>query len=388
MEWVTGLYWFDLAGVPWEWLLTGFFCAVVLVQLFYFWFYYSRVAFFKKTTEDETDAPIPVSIIISARNEYPALHENLPLILNQDHPDFEVVVVNERSTDDSEMLLKELQKQYDNLKVVDLRYSVSFLKGKKLPISVGIKSASHDHLILTDAGCRPAGDQWIQNMTRHLRGDKTIVLGYSSYEQQAGIMNKIIRLDNLYDGLQYLGFALAGRPYKGDGGNLSYSRSLFYAVKGFTAHYKIPAGDDDLFVNHAATNKNTAVEFSPEAHTVASPPDTFSGWLKQKRQRSITYRYYKEKDKRRISLFRVSGLLFYPLFIVALVLAGLSIPGYVVAGSFLLRMISLFTIINSAAKTLKEPKISLFSLAGDVMLSVVYMMLFVTSVFTKKTTWK
>lgn len=273
----------------------------------------------------------PVSVIICAHNEYYNLERNLPQILDQDYPEFEVVVVNHASTDDSGSLLKELSGRYARLKVVTLERDLNFFSGKKFPLSLGIRSARHDIILLTDADCTPSGAHWIREMASGLnpspkKGGKTrkspavddikIVLGYSPYKKHRGLVNALIRFDAFQTGMQYLSFAKAGMPYMGVGRNLLYRRGLFFQNKGFIEHYKIKSGDDDLFINRVANRKNSSVVLSPGSFVWSEPKKTLASWLHQKRRHYTTGGHYRFAHQLILGIYTLLQLLFWiPLVI-------------------------------------------------------------------------
>ncbi len=378
-----------LYGVPlhWTWLVLYVFCLVGLVQLFYYWVWFSRIAFYKDRPPADFDFP-PVSVVICARNEYRNLEKNLPLILEQNYENFEVVVVDDFSEDDSEILLQQLQGKYKYLKVIKLRENVNFFKGKKLALSVGIKSAKNEVLLLTDADCRPAGPKWIEAMVRNYQGNTRIVLGYGAYASRPGFLNKLIRFDTLFIAIQYFGFALAGKPYMGVGRNLSYHRSLFFKAKGFTSHYKVTSGDDDLFINQVATKNNTAIEISPESHTISIPKKTIEEWFRQKRRHLTTGRHYKKRHRFMLGFFHFSQVLFYGLFVFLLVCCASSLIGLIAAGMFLLRVIVMQIVLYYACKRFNERKLFLYSLLADIVLTFFNILFAIPSRSHKKNKWK
>ncbi len=374
--------------VSWGWVLLALFFFTVLIQLFVYWFILARAAWYRsKPIEDHEELPA-VSVIICARNDYPGLEQNLPLILEQDYPRFEVVVVDDGSNDDSNLLLKAMCYRYSHLKVVTLGNSVSFIRGKKLPLSVGIKSASYDVLLLTDAVCRPASSGWIRNMAVHFSRGKAIVLGYCAYNPKPGFLNKLIRLDAVLSALRYGGMSMAGSPYMGVGQNLAYTRTLFYKVKGFTSHYNVIVGDDSLFVNQAAHKDNTATEMLPNAFTLTDPPVGLGEWIRQKARNMGSIKYYKRRHKKILGLFHGSHFLLYPLFALCMIWWGFSDQGYMAMAAFFVWMLSHVVIVKRASARLNEEKLSLISLPGDVLLSLLYAVFTVYAVLMKKPTWR
>ena len=295
------------------------FATATLLQLVYFWLFYSRIAFFRN--KKVSDQKQPVSVVICARNEYENLLTFLPRILEQDYPDFEVVVVNDASDDETIYLLRDFAKKYPKLKIVDLSESLNSFKGKKFPLSIGIKSAKNEIILLTDADCVPTSSDWITRMqSRYLNSGTEVVLGYGGYKMRSGLLNKLIRFDTMRIAMSYLSFALSGIPYMGVGRNLSYRKSTFYRNKGFISHYGIPSGDDDLFINQVAKRTNTRVELSKDSFTLSSPKTTWTEWIRQKRRHLSTVRYYKFHHKILLLLYPMSEILFYSCFLFLAVL--------------------------------------------------------------------
>src|ERR1035437_9931721 len=326
------------------------FLTATAVQLIYFWFFYSRLAFSR--LPNPTDQQLPVSVVVCARNEYENLVTFLPRILEQDYPDFEVVVVNDASDDESIYLLRDFAEKYPNLKIVDLPQSLNFFKGKKFPLSIGIKSAKNEIILLTDADCKPASKDWINAMQSSYNDHETeIVLGYGGYERSGGMLNRLIRFDTLRVAMSYLSFALAGIPYMGVGRNLSYHRSLFYRNNGFINHYQIPSGDDDLFINQVAKHDNTHIQITIAAHTLSVPKKNWAAWVRQKRRHLSTSNLYKFQHKLLLAIYPFTEGLFYAGFLF------LAITFYLplwVFPAFALRLISSLTVYKGVMKRLNE----------------------------------
>lgn len=305
--------------INWGEIVFYFFLTATIIQVFYYTWFFSRIAFYKSRQKQQSQQH-PVSVIICSRDEDENLARNLPGILVQQYPStYEVVAVNDNSVDDSKYILQELQKTFKSLNVVELTHEAKLIKGKKYPLSIGIREAKHEVLLLTDADCVPASEHWIQKMQDGYDDNIEIVLGYGAYHKKSGILNKLIRFETFHTALQYLSYALAGAPYMGVGRNLSYKKDIFLRNKGFSSINHIPSGDDDLFINKVATKNNTAVVIDPEATTRSIPKTTWSSWLKQKSRHYTTAKYYKPKHKILLGLYFVTQFLFYPLFIASII---------------------------------------------------------------------
>ena len=294
-------------------ILFYLFVAVTIVQVFYYLCFFCRVAFYKSKPKNKSQQH-PVSVIICARDEDENLARNLPGVLVQSYRStYEVVAVNDNSLDDSKYILQELKKTFKKLNVVELTHEAVHISGKKYPLSVGIREAKHEVLLLTDADCVPASEHWIEKMQDGYGEHIEIVLGYGAYHKRKGLLNKLIRFETFHTALQYLSYALAGMPYMGVGRNLSYKKNLFLRNKGFSSINHVPSGDDDLFINKAATAKNTAVVIDPDAITRSIPKTTWASWLQQKSRHYTTAKFYKAKHKFLLGLYFGTQFIFYPL---------------------------------------------------------------------------
>lgn len=361
----------------------GIFALAFLVQFFYYWFFFSRLAFVKRRLG--TEGFEPVSVVVSAHNEAYNLEKNLPLILEQDYPDFEVIVVNDGSHDETDAVLKLLAHKYPHLKVVNVTQSVIFFRSKKFPLSVGIKSAKNEILLLTDADCRPVSNQWIKEMQACYDKEAEIVLGYGPYEKLPGLLNLLIRYDTFQIAIQYFSFALSGRAYMGVGRNLSYKKSLFFKHKGFINHYHISSGDDDLFINAAATRTNTRIQPNSGSYVFSEPKKTLRSWIIQKRRHFTTGRYYKPKYKSLLGIQALSAVVYYASLAYLLAIQ-LYWPYILVAHS--LRLISRMVLFGYGAKKLNERNLYLLSPLFDAFFTFFNPFLALISIVFKIKKWK
>ena len=262
----------------------------------------------------------PVSVVICARDAYEYLTELVPALLHQDYPDFEIVIVNDCSDDETEEYLKDLARKEPKIKPVQLTQHLNFFSGKKFPLSMGIKSAKNDLLVLTECNCMPSNDLWLRSVVECYNGKTEIVIGYSPYMQRKGSLNRLMRFDALQQGLLYLSAALKRHPYMGVGSNLSYRKELFYRNKGFISHYTTSVGDDDLFIGQAANKKNTEVLIDADDAIRTTPPRSFRLWMRQKSSRYSTIPKYSARARISLSLFYLSQFVFYAAFVALLCL--------------------------------------------------------------------
>ena len=221
------------------------------------------------------------------------LRRNLTAVLEQDYPNFEVIIINDGNADESEDYLTQLEEKYPNLYHSFVPSSSRYISHKKLAITLGVRASKHDWLVFTEANCLPDSNQWLRTLAHNFTPHTQIVLGYSGYERGRGWLHKRVSFDNLFHAMRYLGYALAGRPYIGIGRNMAYRKELFYAQKGFSAHLDLQRGDDDLFINKAATPENTRVETDADAIVRVQPVYRAKDWREEKVNYAMTAHFYK-----------------------------------------------------------------------------------------------
>lgn len=332
----------------WDYLVVAF-LVVAFIQLLYYLVVFSRLAFYKEVNEEPNDqSQLPVSVIICAKNERDNLLQFLPDFLNQNHPNFEVIVVNDHSVDDTGDVLKAFTMQFKHLKVVNVPDNDRFYGSKKFALTLGIKAAQYDRVLLTDADCKPASPMWLALMSNYAQ-KKQIVLGFGGYEKQTGMLNKLIRFDTFFTAVQYLSFALCKLPYMGVGRNLAYHKELFFKNKGFSSHQHILSGDDDLFINEVANKYNTQVVINDSAHTISVPKSSFALWIRQKRRHFSTGKQYKLGHKLMLTLYPLTYLLLIILFLVLVVK---TTPVHLIVGVMVLRYLIQMLIFKQIGKKL------------------------------------
>lgn len=307
----------------------------------------------------------PISVIICAREESENLRQNLTSVLEQDYPQFEVIVINDGNTDQSEDYLTLLEDKYPHLYHSFVPDSSRYISRKKLALTLGIKASKHDWLVFTDAKCMPQSNQWLRLMARNFTSRTQIVLGYSGYERGKGWLHKRVCFDNLFNSMRYLGFALAGSPFMGIGRNLAYRKELFYGHKGFSAHLNLQRGDDDLFINQVATAENTRIETDVNAIVRMQPVYRAKDWKEEKIGYASTARLYKGVQRWVAGFETSTRLAFYGTWIAMLVVGILNFH-WLAAGIafliFLLRFTMQAIIINKTAKDLEENRKYYFTL--------------------------
>lgn len=338
----------------------------LFIQILYQFYLYNRIHAHNKAVKKgyinfvEDDALPPVSVIIRACNESDNLKKNLEAVLQQDYPKYEVIVVNDGSTDESESFLVEMEAKYDFLYHSFTPEQVRNLSSKKLALTIGIKASKYDWLVFTEANCHPDSNQWLRSMARNFTSTTDIVLGYSNYKYKKGWMNKLACFDMLIESLRYLGMALNSKTYKGVGRNLAYRKKMFYEHKGFSKFLELFRGEDDLFINNVANDINTRVETSKDSIVWVDPVEYSTlDWKKDKVSYIVTSHYYKGSQNIVFGFDTFARILFIMSFLSTVALGILNFHWLVVAIAFiawLTRYIIAMVVVNNAARDMKEER--------------------------------
>ncbi|WP_055442937.1 glycosyltransferase [Lacinutrix himadriensis] len=360
------------------------FIAVVTIQVIYYLFLFSKFAFLHP--KQETPKDIAVSILICAKNEADNLKKFLPYILNQEYPDFEVVLINDNSHDDTLDIMEDFAAKNNNIKIVNVIPTEAFFGNKKYALTLGIKASKNEFLLFTDADCQPNSKYWLQEMSAHFNQTKTIVLGYGAYTKiKNSFLNKLIRFETLLTALQYFSYAKSGIPFMGVGRNLAYKKEVFFNANGFINHMQVRSGDDDLFINQVATNKNTSICFTKESFTISNPKTTFKDWLLQKRRHVSTAKHYKATHKTLLALFYISQFLFWTLAITLLIT---TYSWQIVLPIFLLRILIFYIVFGKTSKKLDEKDLIIFLPFLEIFLIGMQLTIFITNLIAKPKHWK
>lgn len=367
--------------------LLSLFALAILFQLYFYLFRFVRVIMHTPIrAEVAGSAKEPISVIISARNELANLEKLLPQLMLQQYPEFEIIIIDDRSSDGTDDYLKAQKKECPNLRIITLEQTPPHITAKKYALTMGIKHAKNDLLVFTDADCMPNSPQWLSSMSSVFRKKEVqMALGFSQYEKENTLLNSFIRYETVHTALLYLGSALAGHPYMGVGRNMAYRKSFFLEKKGFIKHRTVNGGDDDLFVNHNGNKKNTAVVYGENALVLSVPKKNLREWYRQKLRHLQTGKIYRKATKSFLGLYTVTQLLFWITFIALL---SLWIEPYLVIAGFLTRMILLYYVVIAGSKKLGAKFADWKIILLDFLFIFYYLIVGIAAFFTKKTTWK
>lgn len=316
-------------------ILYGILGIIFLFQVYYILFVYGKLSSYKvQSFQDKENLP-PVSVIICASNEEENLKNFLTSILQQDYPQFEVIVVNDNSSDDTKWILEHYKSEYANIHIVEIKEHLRIKNSKKFALTLGIKASKYDQLVMTDADCKPQSNLWLREMAGAYTQGTEIVLGYSPYFKEKGFLNKLIRFETTHTAMSYLSYAIKENTYMGVGRNLSYLKALFFKAKGFNSHMHIKSGDDDLFVNQNATTSNVNIAIHPDAHVYSVPKKTWKSYYKQKGRHAGASVIYKRSHQWMLATQLITSILFYSFLVINIA----TFPNYwyIAAGVYALR---------------------------------------------------
>lgn len=363
------------------------------IQLFYLLILYGRFAFFyKKKPETSASEKEPVTVVIAAHNERTNLKRIIPLLFQQDYPNFDVMVINDRSYDGTKKVLEQLMAIYPRLRTVTIDYTPNHVTAKKYALTLGIKVAKNDVLLLTDADCRPKTEKWIELMTAPVRLEgKDFALGFSQYESQSGFLNKWIQLETIWTAIQYFSFALWKAPFMGVGRNLCYRRNFFMGKKAFKGLWDIECGDDDLFVNLHANSSNVAIVVDPDSITYSVPKNTWEEYFTQKRRHFHAGKYYKSTNKQKVGWYAFSHFLYWTIGILLVIFSVIHQNWeqiLVIMGIMVVRSMLITSLFRLSRKKLEGNIKVLFAPVFDVMYIGYFWILGSLGYLSKKVKWK
>jgi glycosyltransferase involved in cell wall biosynthesis len=346
------------------WAVLAVMVVSFLIQLYYYLFIFRKVGSKRRTQATEHTGE-PVSVIICVKDDSINLSKILPLLLQQNYPEYEVIVVNDNSSDDSEEILKLAQNQYPHLQIRNLVAHKS-VHGKSVVLGVGIKAAKYNRIVVTDVACLPSTD-WLKSVSTGF--DSEIVMGYTRYIA----VGKFVRIANYYESLFQLGYALNRRPYTASGENDSFRKELFFA-KGFNPLLRKPEKVEQVFFNSVMNKTNTSVVLLPDAIVASEKHLSVGNWCLECSLNLFSKRLFRRGARHVKSPEMISKTLFYISCIVAIIMSINETPLLAsIVGVFLLRLIIQIFVFVSTQKRLGEKRLLLHTLLWDFYSIIVYL---------------
>ena len=360
------------------------FILFLTIQFIFYVLIFGKLSFSK--TEKFVTQNNAISVIVCAKNEADNVKKFIPILANQNYPNFEIVLIDDASSDDTLEIFEEFEKKYTNIRLVKVANNEAFWGNKKFALTLGIKAAKNEYLLFTDANCYPTTPNWIAEMSACFTTEKTIVLGYSGFEKIEGsFLNKLIRFENVLMAIQFFAWAKIGKPFAGTGKNLAYKKSEFFKTNGFINHMKIRSGADKLFVNEAANKENTAFCLSNSSFTQSQAKINFRSWFTLKRHNDATAKNYKFFDKFQLNLFFQSQIL---VITSAIILLSWQFQWQIVAGLLLFRYLFVWITFGYAAKKFQEVQLVYWFPIIEIALLFVQLNVAISTLFSKPAQWK
>ena len=359
------------------------FVVTAVVQLCYYISFTSLL--FHKTSTKFFNKVVPVSIIVYAKNNAQHLTRLVPLLQEQEYKNYELILINNASNDETLAVMNKFQDNDSRIKIVNVKNNEAFWGNRKYALTLGIKSAKHEQLLFIDADCMPSSKKWIKEMTVHFSESKSIVLGYGVYQSKSNFfLNILIQLDKLLSTIQSFSYTKLGSSYMADGKNLAYKKSEFYKVNGFINHMRIDSGHHDLFIRDASTSLNTTIVVSPNSFIIYEAPNTLKKWFTQKKNQLSIFSHYKFRHKFFLGLFSTSKLLFICLIPFLLTYKA----DYYSIGIILSYIFLTSIIVGLSAKKLQKKSVLYFSPFIEVFLVLFQFVIVITYSISKYTHWK
>ena len=354
-----------------------FYIFVVFTAIQFIYYSVFSTLFFK-TKKKKSNSNLPVSVIIYAKNAENYMKENLPLFLNQQYENFQIVVVNNASYDDTSDILDEFKIDFPDLKIINIENNENFWGNKKYALTLGIKAAKHPHLLFSDVSCKPQSEHWISEMSTHFSDEKTIVIGYKQIASNKTFLNTLARYKNLTTSLFSFSFAKTGGAFAASKENMAYHRKTFFDVNGFIKHIKVFNGEGDLFIKDASTKKNTTICLEQNSFVTAEISYGFSGWISTLKRNISLQNKYKWKNKFFVFLFTFSKIATYVLGILLLFIGDLK--SLIL---FLTYLLMTYIVLGLSTKKFKEPHLLFFIPFLEIFQLLLQISIFIAYLFSK-----
>lgn len=328
---------------------------------------------------------VPVSVIVAARNEAGNLRQLLPALLAQGHPEFEIIVANDRSADQTARVVQNFARQDKRVRLLNILRTPTGWNPKKYALQQAIASARHNCLLFTDADCLPLEKKWIFSVQAVSRWPAQIVLGYSGYQKKRGLLNLFIRHETFYTAWQYFTFASLGLPYMGVGRNLSYTKALFQKSGGFKKIAGVTGGDDDLLVQQMTRQGNTVCLLSRQGQTVSKPETCVGSWFRQKLRHLAAGKKYSSRYSFLLGGLHASHAGFY---LTAALLPLLEFNFNLLAALYIFRLSVLLIVAAIFRSRLQEKKdlVAAFPLT-EILFVIYFLATGFAALVTKKVKW-
>lgn len=299
-------------------LILYVFIAIVVVQLFYYLGIFSSFSFSKEN--ENNPKRIPISVIVYARNQAEEVKRLLPNLVNQNYHDYELVLVDNASSDETLDIFKEYAQMFSNIRLCRVENNEAFWNNKKYAQTLAIKASKNEYLLFIDAEQNIDNEFWIISMASNFTFNKTIILGPSQFKKIKGFFNKMIRFDSVITQLHSFAWTNYGYPFSYFSKNIGYKKEEFYKVNGFITHMNNRLGEREFFINEASKSKNTTYTISKNAFVYLEPITKLNEWQTKKKEDEMVLSNLNKATRFKVRLFNTSQILFFLFAITLLIL--------------------------------------------------------------------
>lgn len=353
------------------------FLAITAINCVYY-LLFIRFAF-KKHPNCEKNVNTPVSVIVYSKNEQEKLKGFLQQFEKQTHVNYELILINNASSDDTRYIFEDYQRTHPNVSIVNVVNNENFWGSRKYALTLGIKKAKFENLLFTTVASHFESKNWITENIGLFGGANQIVLGHSYFNNKKGFLNHLVRFSELMSNIQNYGWGSVFKPYQGSQHNFGYAKSLFFQSNGFSDHMSIFQGAEDLFLKRNATFKNVILATNTNSLVKKEAPNSLSQWINYKVAQKKISKHYKFVNKLNIKLFSFSQFVFFVLAILACVF----FPSGIVYGVIAFRYLLAGAVMVKSAIKLHDSKVIYFFPFMEIVNSIMQFPIFISKLFSK-----
>ncbi len=334
------------------------FAVLFIIRILFLFLFTGRILFRKKIKQT---SPASLSLIYTVRNEEIRLKNNLAPVLSINDVDFEVIVVDDYSQDNSFQVLGMLRGRSDRLKVSTLHQETRF--STKMAQNLALKAASNDWILPVPISYENATPEWISGISNALDSDKTVVVSYSSAQNAGGFINRIYRIENFLSFTKSVGYILNNFPFVYSEENVAFQKKKYFEIGGNGLKISEPYANLELLINFFIRKKTTTIMFQADTAIKKTENLIWNDYLDILKKSLRIEKHLSGSKKAVLAFDEFTKMLFPPATVVVIILLIELWPLFSVL--LLIMLISRLFIIKIAQNRLNERKIYISSLIYD-----------------------
>ena len=363
-------------------VLALIFTVLFIIRMLYLFLFTGRILFQKKLKQV---TPAPLSLIYTVRNEETRLKNNLVPVLSINDADFEVIVVDDFSQDNSFQVLGMLRGRSDRLKVSTLHQETRF--STKMAQNLALKAAGYEWILTVPISYENATSEWISGISNALDNNKTVVISYCSAHNKGGFINRIYRIESYLSFTKSVGYILNNYPFVYSEENVAFQKKKYFEIGGHGLKITEPYANLELLINFFIRKKTTTILFQSDTAIKKTEDLIWNDYLDILKKSLRIEKHLSARKKAALAFDEFTKLLFPPAIAAVLILLFDLWP--IIAALLLIMFIARLFIIKITQNRLKERKIFISSLIYD--LIIPYIKLFYRWYFNnrrQKQKWK